>query len=379
MVTIYANKVNELTKVYNRYAKKANAVGLNPTITIGEPYPKKIDVYENDHINHVTVKTGYTVIEVVDVEINFPTYKLGEYTVIAVLEHGNDNKNLVYPCGDYEVPKHYFTAKGICEHCNTNHKRVKTIVLKDKNNNYKQVGKACLKEYTGVEDYNIASAYEALNCIIEDSNANYGWYSEAPVNTKYTETVDYLAKCIHYIKKNGYLKDKTKYEACEFDYTDLTTADYNDADAVIDFFKNYNANNDTFLNNIKVAVTNEYTRKVNGFVAYAYIAWQKEVERIAREAKKAEEAQTVEYFGEVGDKFTVEVTGRIITGYATMYGWTNIIEFKDNNNHVFIWRTGKDIDVDDNGIWTGTLRGTVKEHSEYGGIKQTVVTRCKVG
>lgn len=373
-VTIYANKVDELTKAFNKYAKKAKAVGLNPTMAIGEPYAKKIDVYENDHINHVTVKTGTTIIEVVDVEIDFPTYKLGDYTVIAVIEHGDNNKNLVYPCGDYEVPKHYFTAKGICEHCNTKHRRVKTIVLRDKNDNYKQVGKACLKEYTGVDDYDIASAYATITCIIADNDANNGWYGEAPKETKYTETVDYLAKCIHHIKKNGYLKDKTKYEACEIDYYDITKEDYNDAEAVINFFTNYDTENDVFFNNLKVAVTNEYTRKVNGFIAYAYVAWQKEIEK----AKAKEANATVEYFGEVGQKFKdIEVEGQVITGYSTAYGWTNIIRFTDNNNHVYIWKTANDIETDNNGIYRGKISGTVKEHTEYRGTKQTIVTRVK--
>ena len=44
-------------------------------------------------------------------------YKLGDYTVAAVIEHGEEDKNLVYPCGDYKIPNKYNTGKGICEHC----------------------------------------------------------------------------------------------------------------------------------------------------------------------------------------------------------------------------------------------------------------------
>ena len=368
--TVFASKINELQTVFNRYAKKAANVGLTATMNIGNVYPKKVDVYENDYANHVTVKTGTTVIDVVDVEINFPEYKLGNYTVVAYIEHGENNKNLVYPCGDVEVPVKYFNAKGICEHCNTNHKRVKTIVLKDTEGNYKQVGKACVKEYTGINEADLVNAYRAINSFFIDNNADAGYFGKV-TDSKYTTTIDYLAKCIHYIIKHGYNQD-VKYDCAKIKVENLTTEDYNNAEKVIDYFKNIETT-DTFINNVKVAVTNEYTKKVNGFVAYAYVAYTKELERIAKE--KANTA--VEYFGNVGDKFTAKVTGRVIAGYDTQFGYTNIIEFKDNANHIFIWKTTNDIETDNNGIFKGTIKGTIKAHNEYKGVKQTVITRVK--
>lgn len=371
--TIFANRIDELQKAFNKYVKKANAIGLEASMTIGTPYPKKVNVYENDHINHITRKTGTTVIEVADVEINFPEYKLGNYTVIAVLEHNDTENNMVYPCGDVEVPKRYFTAKGICEHCGTNHKRVKTIVLKDTNDNYKQVGKACLKEYTGVDDTDIVKAYVAITAITMEGNADNGWFGAVSTNNKYTTTIDYLAKCVHYINNKGYVKDVTKYEACEIKTEDITTEDYKNAETVINYFTNIETDN-TFINNIKAALSHEYTNKVNGFIAYAYVAYQKEIEK----AKVNEANATVEYYGTVGQKFKdIAVTGRVIAGYGTAYGWTNIIEFKDNNNHIYIWKTTNGIEVDNNGNWTGTISGTIKEHTEYKGTKQTIVTRVK--
>ena len=366
--TIFANRLNDLEKAYRRYAKKANAIGLETSMEVIKRYPKKIAVYENDHINKVTVRTGWTVVEVVDVEINFPEYKLGNYTVVAVLEH-TDNGNTVYNCTEEEVPTRYFTAKGICEHCGTNHKRVKTIVLKDVEGTYKQVGRACLKEYTGVDDVDLVGAYEALNNITLDADANNGWFGTAPKND-YTETNIYLAKCINYIKNNGYVKDVTKYDACKIKSNELTDEDYKDAETVIDYFKNIETT-DTFINNIKVAVNNEYIDRVNGFVAYAYVAYTKAIE-------KNKNNEIIEFYGNVNDKFKdIEVIGRVLTGYATYYGWTNIIEFKDNNNHVFIWKTDKNIDVNNDGTWTGTISGTIKAHNDYKGTKQTVVTRVK--
>lgn len=58
----------------------------------------------------------------------------------------------------------------------------------------------------------------------------------------------------------------------------------------------------------------------------------------------------------------------MVSSYYTEYGITYIYKFIFNGN-VIIWRTDKNLD----GILT--IKGTVKEHSEYNGIKQTVITR----
>ena len=49
-------------------------------------------------------------------------------------------------------------------------------------------------------------------------------------------------------------------------------------------------------------------------------------------------------------------------------------KFIDIEGNVFIWITSCYIDMDKR----IKLRGTIKEHSEYNNVKQTVLTRCKV-
>ena len=49
-------------------------------------------------------------------------------------------------------------------------------------------------------------------------------------------------------------------------------------------------------------------------------------------------------------------------------------KFTDNDGNVFIWITPCGVETDK----TMKLTGTVKEHSEFNGVKQTVLTRCKV-
>lgn len=88
------------------------------------------------------------------------------------------------------------------------------------------------------------------------------------------------------------------------------------------------------------------------------------------------------HVGQVGDKLTVKVTYIHTASWENGYGgyWnsgvTNLHTFKDAEGNVYTWKTSKFIEADYGTVFT--LIGIVKEHSEYKGIKQTVMTRCKI-
>ena len=308
-----------------------------------------------------------------DIDITFPEYKLGDYTVVAVVEHKEDNKNLVYPCGDYKIPTKYHTARGICEHCGTNHKRVKTILLQNDEGEYKQVGTGCLKEYTGVDD-TLANAYMALDVITTNEDITDGYYGEY-VGKRYDETLYYLTQCIHLYNVNGYNKNN-KEKAYTIKENEITEADKNTAKAIVGFFTTFETD-DIFLNNIKNTVTDEYCKPYNGFVAYAVVAYNRELGRIEKEKVRNEALKNNTYYGTVGEKIRVAVTGRCVGGYDTMYGYTRVYKFTDNEGHIFVWKTATDVNTNDDGVYTGTITGTIKAHDTYNNEKQTVVTRCK--
>ena len=83
-----------------------------------------------------------------------------------------------------------------------------------------------------------------------------------------------------------------------------------------------------------------------------------------------------EYIGEVKDRLRdmkVTLTGaRTMDGY---YGTTTIYTF-DFNDNILVWMTStsQDIEVGDEVL----LTGTVKQHKEFRGVKQTQLSRCKI-
>ena len=377
--TVYLNRLEELKKVYNKFAKKANNAGLETSLTVGEPYVKEIDVYRYDEINHCEYKDGKMAVDVVDIELVYPDYKLGNYTVAAVIDHTVDKlENAVYPYGEIEVPKIYFKGQGKCDHCGTNHKRNKTILLIDPDGNYKQVGTSCIKEYTRISDYSLIGNFMVFESIFIESDIYRGSFCGVP--TEKMKTVEYLASCIHMIRKEGYNKGIKENAFSNKAVECITKSDTETAEKVIEYFKNLETT-DNFLHNVKLFLQKAYNEE-SGFIAYAYMSYQKELEKIENAKKQQAENELTEYYGKVGDKIEVEVTGKVVYSYSIRVSYYNFVdnyiyEFRDNLNHVFIWKTSKVLDTNDDGIFTGTIKGTIKELNEYNGKKQTVLTRVK--
>ena len=109
---------------------------------------------------------------------------------------------------------------------------------------------------------------------------------------------------------------------------------------------------------------------------------REKAEREAEEARIKELKAISQHVGQIGEK--VEIKGtyvrsgsweqRSFSGYGTetMYVHT----FKDVNGNVFTWKTQKSIYL--NYGEPVTVKGTIKNHSEYKDEKQTELTRCKI-
>lgn len=110
-----------------------------------------------------------------------------------------------------------------------------------------------------------------------------------------------------------------------------------------------------------------------------YMAPQGDIDRWVdsiRDSWNAKQAPNLEYFGNVGDKVQLSLKLVKVGGYETQFGYTSVYTFEDSENHQFVWKTGYGIDADKGSMVT--IKGSVKAHSEYKGIKQTELTRCKV-
>lgn len=85
-----------------------------------------------------------------------------------------------------------------------------------------------------------------------------------------------------------------------------------------------------------------------------------------------------QYVGTVGEKFSDEVTLTKIhtfTTHFTHFGETNYIyKFTDSKGNTLVWKTASG-NLEEGKRYL--ITGKIKDHSEYDGDKQTVLTRCK--
>ena len=94
------------------------------------------------------------------------------------------------------------------------------------------------------------------------------------------------------------------------------------------------------------------------------------------EAKAQQEPyRNSEWIGKEKERINITVsTFSCLTSWENDYGYTYIYRITDDKNNVYTWKTSNCLG--ENSI--KSLTGTVKTHTEYRGIKQTELTRCRV-
>ena len=95
-----------------------------------------------------------------------------------------------------------------------------------------------------------------------------------------------------------------------------------------------------------------------------------------REKWEADHAPKTEWYGSIKDKVDLSVKLIRRGNYDTMYGVTHVYTFEDAQGYQLVWKTGTFLEQEVGA--QVNLKGTIKAHSEYKGIKQTELTRCKV-
>lgn len=122
-------------------------------------------------------------------------------------------------------------------------------------------------------------------------------------------------------------------------------------------------------------------------ISTAQLTWEKVVDEdgvsvnetkaqdAVNEIKYANVDSTSEYIGEIGDRSDFTLTVKKAISLYGAYGASTMHIMEDKDGNVFVWTTSaKDLEQ---GV-TYVLKGTIKDHKEYRGVKQTVLTRCKV-
>lgn len=292
----------------------------------------------------------------------------------------------------------YRGASAVCEHCNKRVYRKYSAVLKNESGEYKQVGKSCLKDFTGHKQVTtLASIAEEIQKALKDASEltdddmfDFGRPSKSLIPLK-----EYLSYVVASIHKYGFVSKKQQEDSFGSRVATADDAIFNmyrarghepeyrptDADnaeviKALEWIKGHQGHLNDYLYNLQVVVSAIGIEKKHiGIAASLISAYHKAIGSEREKAAKKESA----WQGTEGEKLTIKKAFvKMMTASPSMYArgkYTYFYILVDEDNNVYKYVSSQDLMEEGQ---TYDLAGTVKGHGEYNAAKQTVITRCKV-
>lgn len=362
-----------LTKTLEKYAKKAIRYGSTLNYSMSETFWESQRMYDA-HNNFL----GTQPVEAFTLSMDEDsTIKCGNYSIIAAIHH-MDGGNVVNNFTDrYDVEWAHMSPR--CEHCGTNHDRKMTFIVADENGNTKQVGSSCLKDYSGI-DPRLVALNKELNDIIERDYDSESYYADDNHTCETAwDTINVFALAAKRIAEAGYIKssedNSNKSWLAAHTNDALTDDELAEGERIVRELIAMTVDDavENSLNEVRTLALQPYCKSsMFGYIAYAPVAFK----RYEDKKKAAETASESHYVGTVGEKWHGNVHDfHPIASWDNGFGGTiYLYSFKDDEGNEMIWKASKSV----NAASVSTLTGTVKEHKEYKGKAQTVLTRCKV-
>ena len=406
------NLEKKITRIRNKCAKYGCEFKYE---RVGEHFEEKTFYeYDNGIFSEFdggdrVVNEWKEMVKFIDVECD-GVAKINGWKFAATLEY-TEAGNIIEAVPGIEIPNRYYDCEPWCEHCKTRRDRKTSyIVLNEETGEFKQVGRGCLVDFTGGLSAEWAAQVESFFKECEEASERIGGGS-GKIYIKVRDFMVYVAEAIRlfgYVKNDSsgvstsdralscYLVDNryrcAKYQREIYDESVARGLDKKNSgsielvDTVIKWALE-NENDTNYFHNLKVACALDYCDKYKvGILASAFPSFNRELEIEAekreRERKQESEAEKSKWIGEVGKRISfVPVETVCLTSWDTMYGTTFVNKLVDESGNVFIWKTGTTLTPYIEGnkeMFAVKVTGTVKEHKEYRGVKQTELTRCRV-
>ena len=323
--------------------------------------------------------------------------QIENWEFIATIEHA-DPMNIIRSFRpDVEIPEHFYTVDTFCEHCRTRRYRKDTYIIRNtETGEFKQVGKNCLRDFTGgLSAEQVASYISWFDELIKGEAAEPGF-------KHYDSTEEILLFAVESVRLYGFSKTEcyagaisTKQVVLEQlhqygQYRNRIRDDGFDPDhkgnaekvkAIMSWVESLPMELG-YISNLKATLSRSYCeRRDVGIICSAVASYNREMEYQDRKAREKKQATKSQWIGNEGDRIELHnLQVRLLTSWDTMYGMTYLYKFIDEKGNTLTWKTGKWLGV--TGEITPDLRislkGTIKKHSEFNHELQTELTRCSV-
>lgn len=371
----------KVEKINARAAKK----GLAGTLTMTA---EEVQVVEVDEITKIrTERTEYKV----EIQGNAPAYNGWEF--IAKLDW-DPNAGLIVrniPGVDSVVNRETVT-EGWCDHCKTTRQRLVTYVVRNQESGETlQVGSSCLKDFTG--QYTTIAFPELSGSDDDGEGGFFGGRGEreyAPLTV--------LAVAWACVKLEGFKPASSYGSTTKGDVMTALSPSKSKhdrewaakiaplADEAADkaaqllawiLSDDFRGDSDYVLNMKAVAAGKMVSARNIGLLASAPQAWARALERSLIREREASVYAASEYIGSEKERLELTVEVKAIRYRESDWGSTTIYTMITEDGNVVKWFASSDKLGEDVGA-RFVIRGTVKSHDEWEGMKSTKLTRCTV-
>lgn len=391
---VHEDNAGRMEKYAVRYNRKAGRTVLRPT---GD---EKMQAVKCD--DDIVRTLRYVAWEADDAVI-----RRDGWIFVATLEHHDGGANVIRRATTDdtvpEIPARYRTAAPYCDCCKTDRDRKDTyLVYNTETGAWAQLGRSCLREYTdGLSPAAVAAWMamwdEAVHCeapsglsyreyrnteeILRIASEVVRLHGYAPTTCpedvdpyQYVRTRERVMEHWLYVRdrlpRPRYGKDEA-YRRIESDLERGYDADSVDLSGLLSWVSEQVPSSD-YIHNVQVLCASRYCEPRDiGLLCSVPHVYAKALGR-ERERKQR---PTSKHVGTVGQRITLTVhDGKTLASWETVYGTTYLYKWVTDSGDTVVWKTSKSLHEDA----VVELTGTVKDHGEYRGEKQTELTRCKV-
>lgn len=393
---ILEDNLERLEKKLARIQNKCNAYDYKFHYKKGRPVFRDLTLDDGS-----TVSAKYIPVEV------FGEVKHQDWRFVGTIDHHEAGNVIRQMDTTLEVPEYYRTTKCICEHCNTRRNRKEThLVYNDVTQEFKQVGKSCLTEYTRGLSAELVTSYIAMFDTLIQGEAPYTGIRPVP----YYPIEVILAYAYQCVKHFSYWKtdsDRPTRGRCmdyfrfleqgwapgalaaqQFKEELAAVPSFNPqseetkqfVEGALEYARN-STDSSSYMHNMRTICSEDFVKPADlGILVSLVPTYMRHLEsEIARQEKEqaiADEGKASQFIGEVGARIEfTPVSVECVYSTDTMYGYSWLYKFVDTEGNVYMWWSSSGVDQDKE---IKSVKGTVKSHEEYKGVKQTFLTRCRV-
>jgi len=399
--TFLTSSVKEVTRKINRIINKCKKQGIPYTFNVSDAYDKIIEDKENK--NHFSVN-------VTDIEIDVH-FKFNGWTSLGAVTR----KDGIVQCffKDANLIKQYKDTDFHCDHCKRHAHRNSVVILEHENGERKIVGTSCVNEFTHGLDGNLIALFNDLDTFLAKKDAELGILlqgeslDDMPISVfcehngiPMYDVEEVVACASRLIRINGYensSSDEATWKFISSIYNEKSVAEDKDAHeeakraiAWISNMTEEEYTSSSYLFNLhQIIDAGQCSMRHFGILVSIIPSYQKsEYKRIMAEKPVSN------FYGNVGDKFSLNLVYMKSISYDSQFGTGYFHFFTDDNGNIFKWSTDRGIAYEvryttsdgiehNRGIRQADqgsivkISGRIKDHNEYHGEKQTVITRCK--